>query len=253
MFDLTICISTCNDRITNLINWKFDARFEYLVLWQNSSDFFFDSSALPENVRVICLSSYGVAVSRNYGLNICKTKWIWFMDDDVYIPMSSMDELIKLLSNFDESNILIAAVDWGDKILNKRFYGRTKSRLSVTSVGTMQIICNPQRAVESKSFFPVNMGAGSKYPVCDEPVFLFRMIKNANVHLCGIPQVLVAHHHISSGFNLGEHSHLISRAMFFREVFGFPICFFMSAGFFVKHWKKIKWKFPYLFYFLKPN
>jgi hypothetical protein len=253
VFELTISISTCNDRIANLINWKFDVRFEYFILWQNSSNFYFDSSVFPENVRVICLPSYGVAVSRNYGLNICRTKWIWFMDDDVHIPASSMDELIKLLPNFDESSILIAAVCWGNKIYNRSFYGRTKSRLSVTGVATMQIICSAQRAIESNSFFPVNMGAGRKYPVCDENVFLIRMIKNANVNLCGIPQVLVTHYHPSSGFNLSEPANLISRAMFFREAFSFPICFFAGAYFFVKHWKKIKWKFPYLFYFFKAN
>jgi hypothetical protein len=253
MVDLTIAISTFEDRIYNLISWEFDQRLCYLIVWQNPSNLSFDSAIFPNNVELVCISTYGVANSRNFALNCCKTKWIWFMDDDVHIPNESTDILIHLLPVYDESSILIASVNFGHTIPIKRFTFKSKSIFSFTSVGTIQIICSAQRALESNSFFPVNMGAGSKYPVCDEPVFLLRMIRNAQVSLCGITDVIVNHPPDSSGVNLSKSENLISRAMFFKEAFGFPLCLFVSACFFVKHCKKIKWKFIYLFYFLSPN
>ena len=253
MVDLTIAISTFEERICNLINWEFDQRLDYLIVWQNPSNFSFDATIFPNNVELVCISTYGVASSTNFALRYCKTSWIWFMDDDVNIPNESINILIHSLPAFDESNILIASVNFGHKIPIKRFAVKSKSIFSVTSVGTIQIICSPKTALESKSFFPENMGAGSKYPVCDEPVFLLRMIRNAQVYLCGIKDVIVEHPPVSSGINLSKSENLISRAMFFKEAFGFPLCLFVSSCFFVKHCKKIKWKFLYLYYFISPN
>jgi hypothetical protein len=252
MKSISICISTWGDRIFQLSSWTFDERINYLVLWQKGGSIFIEPS-FPSNVQLIISESRGVAITRNIALNQCNTKWLWFMDDDVTIPNDAINNLLKLLPDFVETDILIASVVFGTEKKSKKFIGKTSSIFNIFSLGTIQIICCPALAKRYGCLFPTNMGAGTHYPVCDEPVFLTRMIRKAHVTLCGIPNVSVFHPPISSGLNLSESVNLISRAMLFREAFGFPICFLISACFFVKHWKKIKWKFLYLFYFFKPN
>jgi len=248
---VSICISTHGTGIERLTTWIFDTRVIYLIFWQTDEQAELDFT-FPCNVRVYRLASRGVTVSRNLAIQKCCTKWLWFMDDDVFIPNTSIDNLLLLLPKYDPRDILIASVDFGVQKLNKVFIKETISIFSIFGIGTIQIICCPEIARSSMSSFPVNMGAGSPYPVCDEPVFIFRLLKKARVKLCGVPGVVVKHPPLSSGANFRGHAHLSSRAMLFREIFGFPLCILFSILFFLKHSRKIGFDFRYLFNFRKP-
>lgn len=252
MNSISLCISTCGDRIVQLSNWTFDERLNYLVLWQRCGSVL-NEPIFPSNVQLINSESIGVTITRNIALEQCSTKWLWFMDDDVYIPKESIDRLLKLLPIHEDTDVLVTAVNFGVTKKSRTFVGSTSSIFSVFSVGTIQIICCPMIARKCGCFFPTNMGAGSQYPVCDEPVFLSRMLKNARVRLCGIPEVTVTHPPLSSGMDLHSPGHLISRAMFFREAFGLPLCIFLSTIFVIKHLAKIGWNYRYLFYYVRPS
>lgn len=252
MKSISICISTYGDRIVQLSRWVFDDRINYFVIWQRGSSPL-DEPIFPSNVQLIISESRGVAISRNIALAQCGTKWLWFMDDDVTISNDAINNLLKLIPDYIETDILIASVSFGSEKISKKFIGKTSSILKVFSFGTIQIICCPVVARRYGCLFPTNMGSGTQYPVCDEPIFLSRMIRRAHVQICGVPQILIEHPPMSSGLNLQGTGHLISRAMLFREIFGFPLCIIASTLFFIKHVRKINRNFIYLYYYFRPT
>jgi hypothetical protein len=250
--ELTIAISTYGKRIESLRSWHFDPRILYLVIWQHPSGNadWLDSQS---NVRVILVQESGVAKSRNIAINLCTTKWLWFMDDDVDIPTEAIRNLLKNILLCSEQDVLIGSVDFGCGSKRKVVTGIHRSVRSLLSIGTIQLICCPGLARKFNCYFPENMGAGSLYPVCDEPVFLARLQRRAKVRFVGCPDVIVNHPPDSSGINYSGRNFLISRAMLFREVFGFPGCVLASAWFTVKHLRDVGKDLIYLFFYYKPK
>lgn len=250
MESISICISTFGDRIESLSRWNFDGRIKYLILWQKGGSLESHPN-FPSNVRLMIFETVGVTLTRNIALEQCNTKWLWFMDDDVSIPQESIESLLNLLPKHRETEILIASVEFGHGTTSKKFVGNSTSIYRIFGVGTIQIICCPAVARQYGCLFPTNMGAGTQYPVCDEPVFLSRMIKKGHVKLDWIPEVIIMHPPLSSGMNFHSAGHLISRAILFREIFGFPLCFLGSFLFFVRHFARVKWNFRFLFYYYR--
>lgn len=243
---LTIAISTFGDRIDFIRGYHFSPSVQYLVLWQRPNDVFFE---VPPNVKVIRLTSYGVAISRNHAVKHCETSWVWFMDDDVYMPEQSITQALSLIEKANQTDIFISSVKSPDGALIKSYnlFQSNKIR-DVLNVGTIQIIANAHAIKRVNGKFPINMGAGAENNLCDEPIFLFRLSKKINkLTFIFPPELYVVHPAESSGGVYSTPGSVRSRAMLFREIYGFPFCIFASLYFFLKHRKKLNRFWPYLF------
>jgi len=247
---LTIAISTFGDRIDFINEYTFDKRVFYIILWQSSSD---ADMELPSNVKLIKLSSIGVTHSRNTAIELCDTEWLWFMDDDVHITEDVISYLLNTLEHRDKNRVIISSVIDEDGFSMKAYNKKSSdSILDVLNVGTIQIILNNNVIKDEGVRFPIYMGAGNKYPACDEPIFLSRLLKAKLISgFVFDDRLIVSHPKYSSGMNLSGKGQLISRAILFREAFGFPLCIMASFYFFIKNFSLIGSKSRFLFYFWK--
>lgn len=243
---LTIAISTVGSRIDSLRSWAFDPRIQYLVLWQRPA---VAGAGWPANVTVVPLPDVGVTRSRNAAVERCPTPWLWFMDDDVQIPEASIDALLEDLPRAGANEMRIASVQRPDgRPLSRHETRQPYGRREILSVGTIQIIVNAAWVRQRRLRFPLRLGAGTAFPVCDEPVFLARALR-AGARIVHADRVVVLHDERSSGDDLDQPALVRSRAIAFREIFGMPLCLLASLGFWWRHARAIGRRWPWLFHY----
>jgi glycosyltransferase involved in cell wall biosynthesis len=243
---LTIAVSTLGARIEALRDWAFDPRVRYLVLWQQPGA---AVPGWPANVRVLPLPDRGVTRSRNAAIEHCATPWLWFMDDDVHIPPASIETLLGELPGWGERDVRICSVLLPDgRPLKRRPDGSAYGRGAVLSVGTIQIVAHAGWLRARDVRFPLRLGAGATYPVCDEPVFLARALR-AGASVRHADRITVVHPELSSGHALDRAELVRSRAIAFYEIFGFPLCVGASLGFWMRHARRIGAQWPALFHY----
>lgn len=249
---LTIAVSTIGERMAALRAWRFDARVQYLLLWQQPAEanpMPAQAPAWPAHVTVLPLASTGVAHSRNAAIERCTTPWLWFMDDDVNIPPGSLDTLLAELPQRQARQVLVASVLLPDgRPLKRRPDGQVYDRRSILSIGTIQIVANAGWLRRAGVRFPLQLGAGAAYPVCDEPVFLARAMR-AGAQVSHIDRVTVVHPEHSSGASLALPAQVRARAIAFYEIFGLPLCIAASAYFWMRHARALGWRWPSLFHY----
>ncbi len=243
---LTIAVSTIGERLQALRGWRFDPRVQYLLLWQRPG---VPPGDWPANVSLQPLDSSGVAHSRNAAIAQCRTDWLWFMDDDVALPAASITALLATLPQQPAHALLITSVRLPDgRPLKRRRDGQVYDRRRLMAVGTVQIVAHAGWLRRHGLRFPLRLGAGAAFPVCDEPVFLARALR-AGAHITHIDRVHVVHAEVSSGQSLARPEAVRARAIAFREVFGFPLCLAASAYFWLRHARALGRRWPALFHY----
>jgi glycosyltransferase involved in cell wall biosynthesis len=223
--EITIAISTFGERIVNAMRVGevfTKSGFEVLVIHQSASDSFdklksrvFDTG----NVKYIHLNNIGVTNSRNCAIENCKSKYIWFMDDDIDIDNSQINELLNVelsqcaaytLRVRDENGKYRKVYPSNHKKLSKRDF---------LAVGTIEIIAEIDFLIKNKIYFPFDMGAGTSLPVGDEAVFLTQILnkKGGVIHIDSAP---IIHPEFSSGQLLTDET-IVSKGVMLSRVFGF--------------------------------
>lgn len=254
---LTIAISTFGARCNFIYEFNFSDKVKYLILLQGDDSYvdesYYNYINKLSNVQLLKLDTIGVAYSRNTAIEFCQTPWIWFMDDDVTIPDESIAHALTLINQGGQNNVFISEVKSPEGFDIKTYKLSHSSNIkSVLNVGTIQIIANATAIKNANVKFPINMGAGTENNLCDEPIFLHRLSKMINNLSFLFPSGLYVIHPLeSSGIVYSTPGSVRSRAMLFRELYGFPLCIFASIYFLCKHRKKIGKLYMYIFSFKK--
>ncbi|HSC81486.1 MAG TPA: glycosyltransferase [Chitinolyticbacter sp.] len=245
---LTVAVAVFGERIAAVRDWAFDPRVRYLLLWQKPGE---DRGGWPDNVTVLPLETLGVTHSRNAAITHCATPWLWFMDDDVTLPAASIDVLLAELPQRLENEILIASVLLPDgRAMKRRPDGLHYNRRHILTVGTIQIIARADWLRRQAVRFPLRLGAGAAYPVCDEPVFLARALR-AGARISHLDRVTVVHPELRSGQQFARPEFVRARAIAFYEIFGVPLCLIASLYFWARHARRIGTRWPALFHYGK--
>lgn len=241
--DITVAISTCNERVKNaaiIANEFSNLGFSVVILYQSYNEKWNRNrveavlSSINCKAKLCFVDGKGVAKSRNRALIEVSTKYIWFMDDDISLCLDDVD---KFLDDMDSSN----ADFYTCEIVNEEGEARKKypkhkkvhGRLSILKVGTIEIVCNVDYMVKNNILFPENMGAGTKYYIADEAVFLSRCLrsKGTGLHLKRSP---ISHPQESSGTEFDARV-MESKAMALKEIFGSALCLPLSVAYLIKY------------------
>ena len=221
---LTIAISTYQDRIYEALNLAKRIKsngFKVLIIHQSNNEI--EKTYIPHGIEYIHIVGRGVARSRNKAIEIVKSGFLWFMDDDCEIDFDELSNLSEVLKNdfYNHGFITVQSKNENGKLRKKYFPEGYKHNLfSIHRFGTIEIIVNiesiKKEFLEGQLLFPENMGAGALYPLCDEPVFLARIIKAGKLatHVCKTP---VIHKDESSGMLLNI---LPSKRVAFKLIHG---------------------------------
>ncbi|MGX9519177.1 glycosyltransferase [Vibrio mediterranei] len=252
MSEISVLVSTYNpdaERIASLLESirraAITSSVEAIIVVQSSRTFRLDAfkglmstlidSYTELSIKVSYIDSKGVTKSRNHAMELAESNILLFADDDItYLP-NSIDKLVKLHHSYPDGFITTKVLT--PELMDFKNYPsapRQHSLKSILSCGTIEISFKDYK--DRKASFPENLGAGTKFSNCDEPVFLSRLMGEDQKGLF-VPLELCVHPHDSSGQNVFSYSALVSRLIAFQYIFGRIIGVFV---FFIFCLKKIK-------------
>lgn len=199
-----------------------------------------ETLALRKDIKYFPLESKGVTKSRNFAISKSIADIILFCDDDVTYPENLYDIVHQAyMKNNDQDFITFSYIKTGlglHKFGSKRYSHNLKS---ILNVGTIEVTCRRIKLDLVEKWFPEDMGAGSQYYLCDEPVFLSRLIKSGLVG-CYEPEVIGEHPPESSGIEFVDVNSLISRLYCFVRIFGSLVGRIMYILFIIKNYSRFK-------------
>ena len=198
---LTIAISTYKDRILDAVKLAdkiIENGYKALIVHQGDAPFELKDS----DVDYYFQNDRGVSKSRNIALAKASTEYLWFMDDDCEIDFQVLNDMLTKIYSMDASFYTFESKNPSGLPRKKYFDDDFSHNLfSIHRFGTIEVIVKVNSVNYVKANFPEDMGAGAVYPLCDEPVFLSRLMNKGLVgkHIKYAP---VIHDDDSSGLVL---------------------------------------------------
>ncbi|MDQ9094137.1 glycosyltransferase family A protein [Pseudoalteromonas haloplanktis] len=222
---LDMLFSTFDDRIVDLANRLPEQQDSVSIIICHQTD-----KALPKSIQLVFdsrsdikyfpLQSKGVTKSRNFAIEQSQSDIIFFCDDDVHYEIDLYKKLIQAYKDNPESDFITFAYTKTGLGLHKfTKISYDHNFRSILKVGTIEVSCKRSSVYKVNEWFPEDMGAGSKYYLCDEPVFLSRLLKSG---LKGryLPVSIGEHPPESSGIELKDINAVVSRLYCFVRIFG---------------------------------
>lgn len=243
MIKLTIGYSTLAERVGNIQLPAAREDREILIIIQdpkNSSASVPAAFAKRKDVRVINLSSYGVAKSRNEALRNAAGQYLIFADDDIIFSEDGLAAAVAHLDTAPNTAFLLgAAVDESGalrKVYPTSVTGLTK--FNSAKAATYEMIVRVAASRNANVWFDEAFGAGAVNYLGDEYIFIADLI-NKKLRCEFAPIILAQHPTDSSGSGWGTERDVIARSKIFTRVFGEPLATFVRIGFGLKHAARI--------------
>lgn len=205
-----------------------------LIIHQVNNNSYNDINVIIEKRSDISyhpIKSKGVTKSRNYGIKKSTSDIILFCDDDVTYTTNFQNEILnQYIANPNMDFITFAyshnqdMQSFASKFSSTSFKHNLKS---ILKIGTIEVSVRRSAIINKNIKFPEDMGAGAKYFLCDEPVFLSQLLKNKyNGMYC--PIIIGYHPMESSGSTFNNHYAFASRYLCFTRIFGsfFGLCLY---------------------------
>ena len=201
MPDLTIIISTLNERILNIEKAisLIHPQINYLIIHQNKKAIKTPEFLKREDIRIINTLSKGLSKSINIGLKNCKTKYAIIGDDDVeYIE----DGIIKILDIIKTSAPDFATFKIKTPNDEQDFKNYPLKKHSFNDfyipVASIEILLNITKIKNKRLAFDERFGLGTILKRGEEEIFIQDLIRNG---LMGFfhPIFIVKHPYESTG------------------------------------------------------
>ncbi|BBG60526.1 glycosyltransferase [Providencia rustigianii] len=225
---LDMIFSTFGDRIYSLLEKlpKQKNITRLIIIHQTNNKNYSNINKIIEkrsDIFYYPINSKGVTKSRNYGIGKATSDIILFCDDDVTYTTNFQNEILnQYIANPDMDFITFAYShdpnmhSFASKFLPVSFKHSLKS---ILKIGTIEVSLRRSAIINKNIKFPEDMGAGTKYFLCDEPVFLSQLLKNkCNGMYC--PIIIGYHPEESSGSTFNNHYAFASRYLCFTRIFG---------------------------------
>lgn len=254
--NLDMLYSTYKERIYQL--WdnipSYQVNVTIVIVHQVSKGDVYNIDMILERKDIIYIPSYttGVARSRNLAIENSKSDIVLFCDDDVQYKENIASEIIDVYKN----NPRVKAITFAyEKEVTRGFHNFstasfTHNLFSILSIGTIEISCLRSAIIQSKASFPDNLGAGEKYYLCDEPVFMSKLVKHYSREVMYFPLILGMHPEVSSGSSFNDMNAFKSRLLCFQYVFGKMLGSFLYNVFLLKNINKLHFGFYFKAFFL---
>ena len=179
----------------------------------------------------------GVTKSRNIAISKSKADIVLFCDDDVKYIDNINDIIASAYSKYPEYSFLtfsyLKNYSW-HKFKKQDFEHNYRT---ILNIGTIEVTCVRKHISDNHFKFPEDLGAGEKYFLCDEPVFLSQFLKKK---LKGryIAEIIGEHPDDSSGLIFNNIYAFKSRILCFQRIFGTLKGTFLYYLFLIKNFKK---------------
>ena len=225
---ITIAVCSIDNRILNFNFPKQKLKnFKHEVFLQGN----FEEEKIPKYVKVSNINGVGVNRSRNIAIKECKTKYLYFADDDTEPDYKCIENLLHQVKRLNlDGAIYCSSVQ--DEYYNKRKnYPTSITRLNKFNsgkYGISEMIFDVEMLKTLGLEFDEMFGAGMKLNVGDEYLFLNSVLDKSQVYF--FPLTIAQHPQESSGNSLTFNS-FFSRLLILKKVFPvlyLPIFFYLS-------------------------
>lgn len=146
------------------------------------------------NVVWIDIDQKGLSKSRNLAISISEGEFIYLADDD--IELKDDFEQIIYKSFLDNPNYDILAFDFervNDSTKKKKIKAKDINYLTSMQLSSVQLVFKSNFFKKNKLYFDERFGAGAKYSMGEENIFLFDALKK-NAKIKYIPKTIVKLH-----------------------------------------------------------
>ena len=193
---ITVAISTISDNFETFItNFRFSSLFdadEVIIIIQGKADKS-RIDALNKNFIVLLDDGTGVSRSRNIAIQHSKSDFIWFMDDDIRFKNNAISIVKNYISRYEADVFTVRTICLNTGKPYKIYPNKNKlNRRDIIGVSTVEIIASRQLILNSKVIFNESLGLGTKYPSCEENIFLLDLY-DLGAHLMHIPEFVQKH------------------------------------------------------------
>lgn len=223
---LTLGYSTLAERVATLVEPPVNPNWETVLVVQNPHQFDwqgtrFNELSARQDFRHHELVSKGVAKSRNKAIDLAKGEYLIFSDDDITFSATGLQQAIDYLDSHPGVSLLLGQATDESGTLRKR-YPKTVEKLgSLNSAraATYEMMIRVSEVRRLGVRFDEDFGAGAKYYLGDEYIFIVDLIK-AGGKAVFAPITLAQHPTESSGSRWGSDQDRRARAIIFTRVFG---------------------------------
>lgn len=208
------------------------------VLPEDNNDYLLEPLLSTRNdIQYIKSYTKGVTKSRNIALSKAKSDIVLFCDDDVKYVDNLNDIITSAYDKNPKYGFLTFSYlknnDW-HKFKKQNFEHNYRT---ILNIGTIEVTCLRKHIFDNHFKFPEDLGAGEKYFLCDEPVFISQFLKKK---LKGkyIAEVIGEHPDDSSGLIFNNIYAFKSRILCFQRIFGLLKGTLLYYLFLIKNFKK---------------
>ncbi|NLQ22800.1 glycosyltransferase family 2 protein [Shewanella sp. S-1] len=247
---LEMLYATCGERIFELLDNipEPNPRLKILIVHQINSqnesvEHFFSER---DDVRYFSMFEKGVTKSRNFALTHAIGDIVLFCDDDV-VYTNFVEQLIQIYEvNPSISGVTLSYSTPAFGVLPKfKKVSFIHTLSTILSIGTIEVSVRLSSVRSAGATFPEDLGAGTKFFCCDEPVFLSKLIKFGS-KIIYFPLTIGLHPDVSSGLGLNSYPALFSRLIAFRYIYGYLFGTLVFYAFCLKNFHKLS---PRLLFF----
>ena len=174
---------------------------EIIIVVQRSGEFQYEIESLKEmGCTLVIDDGLGVSRSRNIGIKKCTSDFFWILDDDIYSNLEMVKSIISSIKskNFDIYTFRIAH-DYNGTLYKKYLTKQNVNKLQILKISSIEMVISKKIIDNYSILFNENFGLGSKYPSCEENLFLLECF-NHKVKIGHIPKIIVIHEQKGSGY-----------------------------------------------------
>ncbi|MBC3216073.1 glycosyltransferase family A protein [Serratia fonticola] len=241
-----LLISTCNDRISGLLDLVKKTAQEnsigVLIVHQVFDDkinqdyqpIYSKIKGLSENVRIIKMNRKGLSASRNEALKNSIGKYLLICDDDVDISISG---ILSVCNEFDakpDADIIFTQVLTPEGEYFKKYKDVNNENLyTLAGISSIEICLKRESFIRSKLQYDERFGLGAEYPSCEEFILLTDAYKSG-LSMKRTRINVMTHPKESSGKQLTNDAILRAKGAAFCRVYGMKKGYLITIIFFIK-------------------
>ena len=187
---------------------------------------------LDESYLVINDNGSGISRSRNIGISNANCDYIWFLDDDILLDNDAVVKVKDYISKY-HSDILTVRMAY---IENGRPYKSYPNklildRLNILNISSVEAIVSKKVLTQSKVRFNESLGLGTKYPSCEENIFLLDLF-DFGAEIIHIPEYVQKHPLVNRRIYFKNPKILFAKGVFCKRYNGFMGIVIMFFWFF---------------------
>ena len=217
-----ILISALGKNLKKISKWLnheiFDEIHEVIIIVQSSKGFESKIKVLEKiGCNIIIDKKLGLSRSRNLAIKSCKSDFFWILDDDVYTNL----DMIKIIKNSiknNNSDIYTFRISKGPgKGLYKKYSNKEEiNRINILKISSIEMVISKKIIDRNAIKFNENFGLGSKYPSCEENLFLLDCF-DSGANIIHIPKIIVFHENLSTGYSKINSNSLIAKGFICKK------------------------------------